>query len=504
MRIKNRNWALNYHPGVVFRRLNVPSDLALRLADTKIIGILKTGGPLGLKLLPVLVLLAISITLYPSAGRDDAYITYWAAHALANFGEIVNYNGERVEQSSSLLHVLLLAAATRLTTVEIPTLGPIISMLAAVATLIYTRRLAALFMDGLLPVLASILVATSTYFSYWATGGLETSLTALIYTALAYYYIRYLRGAKSGRPRIGLWLLMASALLVRPESVFVVGAALLGYLFASRIRTMYGIGADGGDDRSTIKKVSYLLLTVIIIGALILVFRLVYFGSPFPQPVVAKVTGISASEMARGWKYLYDVLVEPYHIVVYVAALAGVLYSLYRVIWRAQSITAVHLVMLLLLAQGAFIVLTGGDWMEGARFVVPVIPLVAVLAVALVSRVFKKEFVLPALVVLAALQVPGSLLFALSSSQSSSQSMPLWEAARMQTDFQLDGFSWFDKANHMHLRDIPMVRELDSVVNTLNESGAGPVSIMSGQAGMSFTTSRGTITVSLISSTDTD
>ena len=210
----NRNWALNYHPGALFKRLNIPGGLALRLVNIKIIGMLNAGGPLGLKLLPILILLAISITLYPSAGRDDAYITYWAAHALADFGEIVNYNGDRIEQSSSLLHVLLLATATKLTTVDVPTLGPILSMLAAVATLIYTRRLATLFVGGLLPILASTLVATSTYFSYWATGGMETSLAALVYTVLVYHYVCYLRGSESGRPGVGLWLVTALALLV--------------------------------------------------------------------------------------------------------------------------------------------------------------------------------------------------------------------------------------------------------------------------------------------------
>lgn len=67
----------------------------------------------------------------PSAGRDDAFITYWAAHAIARFGEIVNYDGDRVEQSSSLLHTVILAILHAVTGVNLPTLGVTVSAGAA-------------------------------------------------------------------------------------------------------------------------------------------------------------------------------------------------------------------------------------------------------------------------------------------------------------------------------------------------------------------------------------
>ena len=87
--------------------------------------------PLG-RLLPILALLAISLTLFPSAGRDGSYMTYWPAYALSKLGEIVNLNGDRVEQSSSLLLVLVLAAASKITTLAPPTMGPIVSIVASV------------------------------------------------------------------------------------------------------------------------------------------------------------------------------------------------------------------------------------------------------------------------------------------------------------------------------------------------------------------------------------
>ncbi|MDY6991315.1 MAG: hypothetical protein SVR94_01745 [Pseudomonadota bacterium] len=61
-------------------------------------------------ILGVIIAFLHGLFLYGAAtGRDDPYITYWAAQALSSFGHIINYNGVALEQSSSLLHVILLA-----------------------------------------------------------------------------------------------------------------------------------------------------------------------------------------------------------------------------------------------------------------------------------------------------------------------------------------------------------------------------------------------------------
>src|ERR1041385_1784086 len=54
----------------------------------------------------ILLFIGLGFTLFRSTGQDDCYLSYWPAHTLATFGRIVNYNGEAVEQSSSLLWVL--------------------------------------------------------------------------------------------------------------------------------------------------------------------------------------------------------------------------------------------------------------------------------------------------------------------------------------------------------------------------------------------------------------
>ena len=111
---------------------------------------------LGISLAPLVILVAISLVLFPSAGRDDSHITYWASYATARFGEIVNYNGDRIEQSSSLLHVLGLAVIAKLTSLPLPTIGGLGSILCGALTLIYTQKLAARFVGPFLAFSASL------------------------------------------------------------------------------------------------------------------------------------------------------------------------------------------------------------------------------------------------------------------------------------------------------------------------------------------------------------
>ena len=90
----------------------------------------------------IAVLLLLGFALFGSAGHDDSHITYWAALALQRFGQLVNYNGDRVEQSSSLAHVVLLALLGLTTRLPMPTLGPLTSIAGGAVTVALAGRLA--------------------------------------------------------------------------------------------------------------------------------------------------------------------------------------------------------------------------------------------------------------------------------------------------------------------------------------------------------------------------
>lgn len=96
-----------------------------------------------LALLAALALgLGLAICLWSQGGQDDKYISYWPARTLAEHGEIVNYNGARLEQSSSLSLVLLLAAAYRLTPCSMPMVGYLASLAGAALAAWLSARMA--------------------------------------------------------------------------------------------------------------------------------------------------------------------------------------------------------------------------------------------------------------------------------------------------------------------------------------------------------------------------
>jgi hypothetical protein len=94
----------------------------------------------GMLLLCLVCTAILLIALFSSAGYDGSYISYWAAYTLAEFGELLNHSGERVEISVSLLHVLLLALVHKLTSLSFSLLGGVLGIVFAVLTAFQTHR----------------------------------------------------------------------------------------------------------------------------------------------------------------------------------------------------------------------------------------------------------------------------------------------------------------------------------------------------------------------------
>jgi len=74
------------------------------------------------------LLLLLGFFVYGSTGHDDSHINFWNVHTLLTQGELVNYNGERVEQTTSLLQDFLTALLTLITHGNIVTLGYLVDI----------------------------------------------------------------------------------------------------------------------------------------------------------------------------------------------------------------------------------------------------------------------------------------------------------------------------------------------------------------------------------------
>ena len=92
--------------------------------------------------------------------------------------------------------------------------------------------------------------------------------------------------------------------------------------------------------------------------------------------------------------------------------------------------------------------------MEGSRFIVPVVPALAVLAVVIIPRIKLRDLQVYAIGGIIAFHIVGTVWFA----KFGSVSTPIWEVSQVeQTDLPIERYSWFARPNRTHLRDMPVV-----------------------------------------------
>jgi arabinofuranosyltransferase len=282
---------------------------------------------------------------------DDAFITL---RSIDNFvhGYGLRWNvAERVQSYTHPLWMLLLSipyAATREPFYTTVTLGLAVSL--AFATLL-AWRVARTTTSVLLALLALML---SRSFVDYSTSGLENPLTHLLLLAFVFAF------QEGQEPRRSLLLGFIAGLLIfnRMDNVLLVTPALL-FEIARRS------GVRGG------ARVAVGFIPLLLWG----LFATLYYGSPFPNTLLAKTqTGLPAGEVAaQGLRYLQNSCANDPLTLAFVAA------TLVAVIWRRRSAE-------LPLALGAtayifYVVLIGGDFMSGRFLAAPF-----VMSVLLVAR----------------------------------------------------------------------------------------------------------------------
>ena len=429
---------------------------------------------------PSLLLLMVGFRLFVSTGRDDAHITYWPAYTLAHFGQMLNYNGERVEQSSSLLHVLVLAILNKLTGVDVVTLGKVSSIAGGAGTLLVVYAVVRKIADRAVAFAGAMLAAASAYFIYWSFGGLETTLVSLTGATLVLTCGNYLTGPSS---RIAGPLLAALAFaMVRPESPLVL---VVLTTFAAVLAVF---GRLGSGDARVVRTRALLLVgaAVAIFGSLV-AFRVAYFGSAFPQPVVAKYVGLTRTSLVSGYHYLASATL---------GAGAGITAALLTAAAACVSLAIdelrakrgnphMALALAFVAVYVAFTFTSGGDWMEGGRFLVFFLPLALALIPVAVARSFTREmssriavaFIATLLVLLEA----GSLV---SFARTESVGTLNWQNLEIAKQHNVSGYSWFEKRNRVNMRDVPIIDFLRDLIPDIQAVKPGPVVLMTGQMGM--------------------
>jgi hypothetical protein len=315
-------------------------------------------GLIALVLLPITIVFGIAV----HTPCDDAYIFLVYAKNLL-IGNGWTFNGDRVEGFTSTLWLALVTLLGFLR-VPLPTAAEGLSVAAAGVALLATYGLGrAVGMAPRWALLPPTLLAATGDFAFYAFSGLETTLfTALVASLLAWcLYDDSRRLLGSWRLPFGLLLLA----LTRPEGLMV-GSMLIGTL-GLRARSPKAAVACGA-------KWAGLLFPIVLAKRL-------YYGYWLPNTYYAK-SGAGLVNLDQGIEYLLEALPRLAVVVVPCAMLAA-----YRV-WRRDRIAHGELapVAALLAIWLVYLAALGGDNMIGARMLVPVLPLLFVLAIKTLER----------------------------------------------------------------------------------------------------------------------
>ena len=333
---------------------------------------------------------------------DDAFISFRYAENLVRHGELVYNPGIRVEGYSNFLWTLMIAGGMRLGASP-QSAASVLGWLMGAFGIILTwqagkafyrrhwgaaqrpageREIAAL-LTAILAFFAPLVLAASSSYACWSSGGLETQLFTLLLAAAMFRFLIEEHDEAAG-PRRWSGLLFALAALARPEGVamFALAAGWRGAKLLWR-RTRWG--GEGPGRPGMGRDLEGLLMFAIPVTAW-LMWKVAYYGDVLPNTFYIKGGGFDMVKRGGNDLYYYLKMTKAY--VLLPLVLAGLAAGPVGVRGRrrgldGQSGSGGQTMTFLFIAAALFFlyyVWIGGDFMELARFVVPAFPLLAILA----------------------------------------------------------------------------------------------------------------------------
>lgn len=273
--------------------------------------------------------------------QDDAYISYrYVANYLNGDGLVYN-SGERVEGFTNFGWVIYLTLWGALGASYIA-VSKIIGFILGAGIIVLTYLMARLiFTNGhkWFSLLPAYLVGVNLSLAYWSPAGLETAAFAFLVMLSVYLYLKR------------SWLLTAALVLavwVRPEGALLTGLLIITDAIVERRIPLFSLRCAAA---------------AFVLSAPFAVFKLVYYGSIFPNPFHAK-TGWNPDQLANGLEY------------------AGRFFSHYGfygvgfilpLIFIKKLPPAAKAVWWFAALYVAYIVLIGGDVLKVHRFFLPIL-----------------------------------------------------------------------------------------------------------------------------------
>lgn len=310
--------------------------------------------------LAIALLLTQCLFFYGNTARDDAFFTYWPAHSLAEYGSILNYNGEQIEQSSTLFYTLLLATSHKfLSFIAMPTLSWAWSLLSGVLTL---WVFAATLRERNTSTAATLILASASPVIFWSSSGMETLTATFLFTAILLLCTKE-QVIKNHYALLSLCCV--AAVLNRPEAFIVL---LCFVLAAWPLQCLLRWSFKAVNHRAWLTALLATAFSAVLVSA----WRHAYFHAWLPQPVTAKHSDNLIANILNGLSYLIH---GGDSIIALAILLTGFACGLLAfLLWKHKHRTLIITGCILATAQIAFIIATGGDWMDAARFLLPALP----------------------------------------------------------------------------------------------------------------------------------
>jgi len=314
-------------------------------------------------LIPVLIFFSVQLQAWNFL-VDDAFISFrYAKNFSEGHGLVFNPGETPVEGYTNFLWTLLLAfgAKAGISFTLAARLMGIGSALGAACyaclTVHFLLRAKSPGADPAWAGMAGALTLANAGMILWAGAGLEAPLFALLLTAGGFHCLRMFH-APSRFEAVVVAAILVLLSLCRPEAAALAGLLALGLLNLPK-------------DRGATWAMRLLpLLALILVGAIYHGWRFHYYGNLLPNTYYAKV-GHGVDQWTRGMEYLGD----------YFLNFGGWLWALILLFaWRRMEGTTSRLLLLGIPAVAlAGVAAVGGDALPMYRFIVPVVPLLAVL-----------------------------------------------------------------------------------------------------------------------------
>jgi len=334
----------------------------------------------------LLLLLAGLLLLMLALGtcvQEDAFISFRYARNLVQGHGLVYNVGERVEGYTNFLWTVLIAGGMALGADPVP-LARFLGMACTLLVVLWAYRSARRWervREETGGLLAALMVAANPGVFTEGVQGLETLCYTLLVSAgvllAAEARAREARGDRA-HPRLVLLGagLLGLAALTRPDAVGIFGLVTVGVVLwrvrsAQPIFTRWDLAAVG---------------VFLMIYLPYWLWRFDYYGYPFPNSFYAK-TGGGIWHVLRGLEYLGGfLLVNPVLTIVSIVAIAGPAWRRRRglAVLPASALSSIG--MTVLAGYLLYVVVIGGDFKKTSRFILPVLPLWAVMLEAALSR----------------------------------------------------------------------------------------------------------------------